>query len=202
MKGVFAVILIAVLTLQPSSVVIGQAPELSDVGSYESDARNARISQLKIDYRINLSDAEQELIRSRCSGAQVALGKVLARSQTTSEARSKVYTSVIDVLSNTRVRFDKRQIDVSNLDLLIVQYQQKKQEFDTAITAYQVALDDAIRVDCRQFPNDFRAALEGVRTARKQVVDVSRDIRETTLSTLKTTFDTLKLRLDYLSGLN
>ena len=45
-------------------------------------------------------------------------------------------------------------------------FQQKKTSFDTAILAYELSLEDVVSIDCVHNPDDFRAALEGVRSAR------------------------------------
>jgi len=50
-------------------------------------------------------------------------------------------------------------------------------------------------------PVGFRAALEGVRDTRKDVVSISAGVVEVTKSTLPTTFDSLKLRLQTNGGL-
>jgi len=136
-----AVVLCAVSIL-PQTAVAQDAP-LAGVGSYTDDARSARISKLKETYKIALSDREKELVASRCVPAQVALSKIAERLKTTRAERDKTYASVITALTNLKLRFDDAQIDASNLDLLIVTYQQKNTSFQLAATDYETTLDDA-----------------------------------------------------------
>jgi len=176
-------------------VAFAQDGSLSEIGSYTDDARAARVTKLRETYRITLSDKERELVVSRCKGAQGALSKILERLKTTRFEREKTYTSVISALANLKLRFENAHTDASNLDLLIVTYQQKSTGFRLSAGEYETTLEDVIRVDCVFDPVGFRAALEGVRSARKDIVGISSDITETTKSTLPTTFDSLKLRL-------
>lgn len=178
-----------------SGVASAQSVPLAEVGSYTDDARSARISKLKETYKTTLSDRERELVVSRCIPAQKALGKIAERLSKTQVEREKTYASVIAALTNLKHRFDDAQIDASNLDLLIVTYQQKNTNFKLSLAEYDVALDDAVMIDCVSDPVGFRAALEGVRDGRKGIVSISAGIVEITKSTLPTTFDSLKLRL-------
>lgn len=174
---------------------IAQVGSLAEIGSYTEDARAARITKLKDTYGITLSDKERELVASRCVTAQRALAKIQGRLKTTRNEREKTYASVISALANLKFRFDNAQLDASNLDLLIVTYQQNSTKFQQSAAEYETTIEDAVRIDCVIDPVGFRAALEGVRSARKDTVSISSDITETTKSTMPTTFDSLKLRL-------
>lgn len=175
---------------------------LAEPGAYSRDARNARISDIRQKLKITLNDKERQLVSERCEQAQSALAKISDRLEVTAAKRTETYQSVITTLSILRASFANRQIDVSNLELLIVTYQTELDDFNDAVRAYEVALDDSVLVDCRQNPEDFRAALEGVRIARRDVVEAAQKISETTDSTLNTTLDSLRLRLQTSGGAN
>lgn len=176
------------------------AQDLPEVGSYTDDARAARINELMSVYRISLSDTEKALVSSRCVMAQKGLLKVRDRLGVVQVERDKTYTSVISGLTGLKIRFENEQIDASTLDLLIVAYQQKQKSFNLATMAYDTTLGDSVLVDCTGDPTGFRAALEGVRSARKTVVGVSSEISELTKASLPTTFDSLKLHLTTKGG--
>ena len=179
--------------------VFGQAhaqdSSLPAVGSYTEDARTARINDLKTTYRIVLTDKEKELVSSRCVEAQKSLSKIRSRLKSVKSERETTYDSVVSSLTNLKLRFENKQIDPSNLDLLIVSYQQKEANFISSTANYDTALEDAVTIDCVADPIGFRASLEGVRGARKTVVGVSAEIKEITKASLTTTFDSLKLKL-------
>jgi len=173
-----------------------QEQALPDVGSYSEDALTARLNALKDLYRINLTDKERQSVIENCEPAQVGLLKISTKLATTKLSRAKTYSSVVSSLVGLRSLVSAKRIDPSNIELLTVEYQQTIEKFNLAITAYQTTLDDAIQVDCRAQPEEFRASIEGVRASRKQVVSASSQINEVTKSNLKTAFDTLKDRLD------
>jgi 2C-methyl-D-erythritol 2,4-cyclodiphosphate synthase len=189
------IVIIGVLVVLPISLTRAQNETLGEVGSYATDARAARIASLKDIYKISLTDKEKALVMSRCLGAQDSLTAIHTKAQITKVARTKTYTNLTQSLTNLRLKLDAKQVDASNLDLLIVNYQQKISDFDKAVDAYETTLEDVTQVDCVNKPEDFRAALEGVRNARKTVVDQSSEIREITKSNLKTTFDSISLKI-------
>ena len=179
----------------PVRFVAAQEQTLPDVGSYSADALSARLAALRELYRIKLSDSEKERLVTKCDQAQDGLQKISNKLLTTKTGRSVTYDSVIASLISLRALVVTKQVDPSNIELLIVEYQQKKEQFDLAVSDYQVTLDDSINVDCKTRPEEFRAALEGVRDSRKKVVNASTQIDEITKSNLKTAFDTLRSRL-------
>ena len=191
-----AVITVAIIVAMPVVFAHAQVESpLTEVGTYSVDARTARIAALREQYRIKLSDKERELVVTRCVQAQTGLQKLATRLGETLASRVATYDDVIGSLDTVRTLVVAKQIDPSNIELLTVEYQVKKSAFEASITNYQTVLDDSVQVDCRAQPEDFRAALEGVRSVRKDVVNTSSQIAELTNSNLKTTFDTLKLKL-------
>ena len=188
------IIAIAVIALLPLRTVYAQ-DTTTTAQSYTADARTARISELRQKFRISLSEKEKEIVSARCQEAQKNLQKIRTNVDVTHTKRSNAYASAISLLTSLSALFQKAQIDSSNLDLLIVSYQQKKSLFEDSIIQYETHLDDTIALECTTQPEDFRASLEGVREARKNVVTISADIQETTRASLKTTLDSLRLRL-------
>jgi hypothetical protein len=188
-------LLVMSIVLLPLSFASAQEQPLPDVGSYSDDALAARLAVLRERYRINLSSKEVEDVVARCVQAQGGLKKISGKLTTVATSRSKTYSEVVGSLSSLRSLVVDKQIDASNIELLVVEYQHKIQLFEDAISAYQVTLDDSTRVDCKAKPEEFRAALEGVRAARKLVVSASAQIEEITKSNLKTAFDTVRDRL-------
>ena len=168
---------------------------LSDVGTYSIDARAARIASLREAYKIKLDDKEKALVISRCQGAQTSLEKISSKLVSIKSDREKSYSATISTLIQLKSLISAKGIDTSSMDLLIVSYQQKKAIFDGSMRAYELALEDATTIGCANAPEDFRAALEGVRAARKPVVEVSSQINELTRSSLKNTFDAIRLKL-------
>ena len=198
MRRLITLVLVYLVVFAPLGMAVaedGTTAVLSDVGTYSADARAARISALKEQFKINLSDKEKTLVSSRCVGAQSELRKISTRLLNTSKDREVSYSTSILSLIQFKSVLDAKHTDTSNIDLLIVLYQQKKTAFDSAILAYELSLEDVVSIDCVHSPDDFRAALEGVRAARKPVVDASSQIREITRSNLKTTFDSIRLKL-------
>lgn len=172
-----------------------QEQPLPDIGSYSQDALSARLTALRDLYRIKLSDMEKASVVEHCQSAQAGLRKISTKTSATKSERAETYNAVVSLLTGLRALVVAKQVDPSNIELLTVEYQQSVEQFNLAITDYQIALEDSVQVDCRAKPEEFRAALEGVRATRKQVVAASAQINEVTKSNLKTAFDTLKDRL-------
>lgn len=175
---------------------------LSDVGTYSADARAARIAALREAYKIKLDDKEKALVVSRCRGAQTSLRNISTKLLNVKVDREKTYSTSISTLIQLQSLISTKGIDTSGMDLLIVSYQQKKAIFDESVRAYELSLEDATTIDCVTAPEDFRAALEGVRAARKPVVEASGQITELTRSNLKNTFDAIRLKLQTGGGTN
>jgi hypothetical protein len=162
---------------------------------YTRDARAARLAALRSTYKISLTEQEKSLIQRTCSDAQDKLSGVLVSQRKVTLQRTDVYQTAIEQLQILQSRLSTAGSDNSSLDLLVVFYQQKLAAFEKTSIAYETALQDASEVNCVELPDDFRAALEGVRFERKEVVASSAAMSEITRSSLKTTLDSVKSRL-------
>jgi hypothetical protein len=193
----YLIVLFLTLALLPTAIISaeGEQATISDVGTYTADARTARIAALKSTYKIKLDDKEKLLVSSRCIGAQVGLHNIAKKLSVIKTEREITYSKTILTLIQLKSTLQEKHIDTSSIDLLIVSYQQSKSMFDSAVLAYDLTLEDATSLNCVSAPEDFRAALEGVRAARKPVVDASAQIKVITRSNLKTTFDSIRLKL-------
>jgi hypothetical protein len=196
MKRSISVLIVALLLLAPISQVSAQTETTDNLGSYTADARSARIASLRQTYKIVLSEKEKQSLQARCQGAQKSLSSVADRFDDVRVRRESVYRKTIVNLTSLRAVLLASQTDTSSLDLLIVQYQQKLADFNEASDSYDLVLSDIVTMDCVLHPEDFRAVLEGVRLARKELVSVSAQIKETTNSSLKNTFDIIELKLN------
>lgn len=196
----FLFLCVFVLTAGTASAQTDSDTAQPEVGTYSADARTARIAALKDLYKIKLDDKEKASVSTRCTGAQAGLRSIAKRLETVTSERERTYTGTINTLIRLKSALLAKHMDTSSIDLLIVSYQQNKSLFDSAVVAYQVSIEDATLLDCAKAPEDFRAALEGVRAARKPVVSASAQIKEITKSNLKTTFDSIISRLQSETG--
>ena len=188
-------LVLALLTAMLIAPIVVRAQQGAELRGYTADARAARIAALREQYSIVLTSGERQLVVGRCRAAQGSLQTISSDLSAIVNKRDGIYSDAITSLIQLKYRLTVQQIDTSNLDLLIVDYQQKKAVFDSMAEDYAISLEDAETVDCRQSPEDFRAAIEGVRAARKPVIDAAAQISDLTKSNLKTTFDALSLRL-------
>lgn len=191
---IVAVLIMALIIHIPVSSV--HAQDTTYFGSYTDDARAARISELKTKYKINLTSEERERIISRCDIVHGSIDKLSTKVVSSTSKRLDTYETVITTLTSLRVGLATRQVDASNLELLIVDYQNSLKDFSIASTSYQTAIDDALAIDCRQDPENFKASIEGIREGRKKSADVANEIDELTQSSLKTVFDTISSKLE------
>lgn len=168
------------------------AQGLTDVGSYTQDARAARIAELKIKYKINLSDSEKADQVTKCDTVKDSIKKIAQKVEQSTKDRTNIYNGIVSVLISLRALLADKQIDASNLELLIVDYQSLSADFDVATTTYTTALEDSLSIDCKLEPDNFRASIEGIREGRKATAGVADEIDQLTRSNLKTVFDTIK----------
>jgi hypothetical protein len=194
-KYVLAVICLSLVSATMIKAQDESSVQLADVGTYSTDARTARIALLRSKYKIIINATEKQQLALNCTGAQNNLRKIQTTLPSIITTRLTSYDSVINELVSLRARLNSGLVDVSGLDLLIVDYQQKRTLFSSAGDGYMTALQDSVLVDCKSNPEDFRASVEGVREARRNLVSAAKDVRETTDSTLKTTLDSLSIKL-------
>jgi hypothetical protein len=195
MKKWILLTVLPILSVFSAGRVYAQTDNPATSINYSLDARTARIAALKATYKISLGENERQQVSSRCAGAQKILGLISAKLNDSKNSRLNDYSSVTSSLTNLRLQLGGKQVDASSLDLLVVEYQQGIQDFESASELYETALDDVVQVDCVQKPDDFRAALEGVRLSRKHLVDKSIGIEQTTKSSLTTAFDAISVKL-------
>lgn len=191
--------MILMLLIQVSifSLASAQSEQISSsTVTYTADARTARIEKLKSQFKVQLNDKEKELISTRCTLAQARLKSIAYQLDGIESSRGATYDGIISTLLEINNRLNDQFVDTSSLDLLIVDYQSVVKKFNLSIEGYRLSLDDATSIDCKNSPEDFRAALEGVRAARKPIVDSSQQINDLTKTNLKTTFESLAVRLD------
>lgn len=191
--------MILMLLIQVSifSLASAQSEQISSsTVTYTADARTARIEKLKSQFKVQLNDKEKELISTRCTLAQARLKSIAYQLDGIESSRGATYDGIISTLLEINNRLNDQFVDTSSLDLLIVDYQSVVKKFNLSIEGYRLSLDDATSIDCKNNPEDFRAALEGVRAARKPIVDSSQQINDLTKTNLKTTFESLAVRLD------
>jgi hypothetical protein len=126
----FLLMLVSVVYLAPILVsaqedqTVELAPDTS-ITSYVVDARQARISALKQQYKISLQPDEKKLVSERCKTAQVKLRAQELNLKLVTTARKTSYANIINDLRTLQTRLAAGQGDNPNLDLLIVLYQQK-----------------------------------------------------------------------------
>jgi hypothetical protein len=172
-----------------------QVVEPEQGANYAADSRAARISTLRTTYKIALSDSEKSLVSSRCQEAQKKLNAVASRVAIIRADRGATYTAVTTSLIGLRLQLNAKQIDASSLELITVDYQKSIAGFDLSGSAYETLLEDITQLDCVASPEDFRAALEGVRAAQKTLVEKAVNIEQITKSSLNTTLDSIILKL-------
>lgn len=193
MKRIVASILAVVVV---SGAVVSSTIAQSTTQSYSNDARVARIAAWRAKYPITLSETERSQLSLRCEQAQSNLQKVSSSLSIKISNYTKVYQDTIDRLNSLKLITDKKEVDGSNLDLLIVDFQRSKVEVEENAEQYAVALEDAVIIDCKAGPEDFRAALEGARESRSELVGSIRDVEDLVGSSLTTTLDSLKNKLN------
>lgn len=196
MKRLFLSILLCSAVLVTSSSVLAQSSDLPDVGSYSADARAARIAALRERFQVSLTDEDRARILAGCSTAQARLKNVQNTFTLNHLTRTRDNETVIAELSTLRSMFVNSQLDSSAIDLLIVEYQQKFESYETVAAEYEVMLTDATTLECQSSPDDFQAVLEGARDTLSRVAVNAQSIKYFTDTALGNRFDILSRRVN------
>lgn len=191
----FLAITLVFITLFPV-VAIGLEDDGSTAVSSEHETNQTdRLERAKRTFPIRLSEKETKRLASRCAVAQKNLAKISIRLKNRSTKITRKYDLIELHLAAVQKRLSNQQIDTSIIDLLLANFSKSTSEYEVALSNYQLALDDAVTVDCAAEPLGFKALLEDVRAKRQVFVNEVKAIKDFTKGDLKTSFDALRARL-------
>jgi hypothetical protein len=117
----------------------------------------------------NLFGQQLQQVRQNCTGTQLILRQLQKRDAVSRINRGRAYDQLLRQLSALESRLTYNNISLPQLVQTHVDLQGHVELFRTAYIAYDERLGEAIKIDCKQQPNEFYQSIIEARSARDQV---------------------------------
>ncbi len=177
--------------------------QTTEPGSRSSpEELRARLQERKDELKLRLSNAQKTRLQARCKNAQGKLSAVEGRIQGIETSRNEVYGNLVGHLTELSSKLKAKGIDTSQLDMQIVQLEERIAAFKTEFAEYKQAVADLAEMDCEADPEAFKAALEDARSHRKTLHETGQNIRKYVTETIKLTLAVLRAELAAKAGTN
>jgi septation ring formation regulator EzrA len=164
--------------------------------SSDTTDMDKRLTRLKTDLKINLSDTQKLHIEGRCKSAQGIVKTVGDRVDNGVTTRTQAYAELTSKLNNIVTKLKAKNIDTTTLEHELTVLQTKIATFTTDVSAYKQTLSDLKGVDCITDPTAFQAALTASRSAHDKLTSAVADIKSYVSSTVKPTLQVIRTELE------
>lgn len=125
----------------------------------------------------SLSDEHRDRIRLNCTSAQARLDRLHASDALLRVDRGQVYESISTKLMATfNSRVSLNRLDAGDLISVAATYERQLGSFRQAYQQYEQTLSRALKVDCREQPEEFYALVEESRAKRQDVSSAARQL--------------------------
>lgn len=193
-------VLIAAVLL-PLGVLI---PFLSLESHYSTQtsaqSTDSALEQRKEQYRAKLqadiSKAQQDRLKLRCSVVQANVKNLAGRLGEIQTKRTTAYDAILGELNALVTLLDTQGVDTTNLKTDVTSLSDKVTTYKTQMTAYKQAVDDMTVIDCSQDPVSFQAALNVARSEHDALVTTTGDIRTYITNTIKPALQTMRTQIE------
>ena len=121
-----------------------------------------------------LTDEQRSVIVANCTNIQATLNRIHQNDALARYNRGHLYRAIIDrLMSPLNQRIASNQLDGSELVQTRARYNTQYQGLFTTYREYELALRDAMDIDCTKQPVDFYDAVTNARKKRLLVRDAS-----------------------------
>ncbi len=179
-------------TTEASDPESSETTERPGMSKEERDARKAERKE-RIEERVDQARLTQAA--ARCTGAQNALEAAVNRVEGVQTRRTEQYGKISEKLNGLTNRIRATDIDTTNLEAQIEQFDTLVQEFYAELNVYYLALSDASEMDCEADAEAFLLAVEDARESVPTLKDMAKairsQVRDTIVSTLRSIADEL-----------
>ncbi len=134
-----------------------------------------------------ISDEQKAAISENCTSVKTSL-KMLQKA----DSRTRVFlgTSYEHILTNfispLNIRLAKNNHPETTLSEIQIQFATKRNKFSDTFTQYMKALETLGNTDCTHDPENFYNNLEKTRAQRKELNQLSNDLRDLTIKNIET----------------
>lgn len=160
-----------------------------------ASSREDRLNKAVSEQQLVLDDGTKASIQAKCQNAQAILISIQDQTESLIRRRLDTYNGIQKDLQTIKLRMIRQGADASETDLLTGKIQQSLDIFTLQADKYGVSLDDVVRVNCQQKPEQFRAGLVLMRAQRALLLDSAKELKSILGNSNNDTFKQLKARL-------
>lgn len=179
------VALFAISTIMPSIALAATESNSSNTSNTTEDkiekTLDARYQQYKKDHPNELSKAQLNRLKNLCKPAQVRTKKMTEMAVKKGDQRLELYqklaTKLDDLVKKLKEYTGENKPNTVELEVKVTELKAKIDSFKVDLSSYQVALNDLSSINCEEFTDTFKAALDEVRAKQKLLLSSSDDVR-------------------------
>ena len=142
---------------------------------------DSRYQQYKKDHPNALTKAQLTRLKNLCKPAQIKTKKYTEAAVKKGDKRLKLYQDIVtkleDVTKKLKEYSGETKPNTIELEVKVTELKAKVESFKVDLSTYQVALNDLSSVNCEEFTDTFKAALDEVRDKQKALVTSSTEIK-------------------------
>lgn len=154
-----------------------------------------RTKKRTTDTATKLTAAQMAVIKSRCSSVKGVIASVQAKTSAFKTARGNRYQKVYDHLAELGPKLKAAGIDTATYDTQIIELKVHLDDFNKAVDAYKVTVDDLKTMDCSTDPQGFVATVKTGVEQRMTVIEKSQAFRSHIKKNIKPTLVTIRKEL-------
>jgi hypothetical protein len=159
------------------ALAVNASPLATPPDPESSTTLEQRIDQRKKAYKAQLSAAQQQAIKTKCSLAQTTIQDLQTKDTAAATARRETYTDLATQLNDVIGQLKKMGVDTTQLETSQKQFNDAINIYLTDAVAYRTATNDAVVMDCAKDPSGFEANLMALRQLRSQLAIEAANIK-------------------------
>lgn len=179
-----AVTLFGIVAITPIAVraaTTEETPKETTTQDKIEKTLDARYQQYKKDHPNALTKAQLTRLKNLCKPAQIKTKKFTEVAVSKGDKRLKLYQSIVTKLEDVTKKLKEYSGDPKpntiELEVKVTELKAKVESFKVDLSTYQVALNDLSSINCEEFTDTFKAALDEVRDKQKALVTSSTEIK-------------------------
>lgn len=174
----------------------GGTPPPNKPTAEELKALTDRVQKRKTELKTRLSAGEKQRLLGKCKASQGLISSVSGRVKGIETSRSKVYTNLVNRLTDLSTKLQNRGADTTELDASIDQLKTLIETFTTDLATYKQPLEDLVKGDCQADLEGFKASLESARATQTKVGEDGKAIRSHLSDVIKPLLKTIREQLE------
>jgi len=136
-----------------------------------------RISERKSRLKVQLSEAEKQIVKTRCNGAQTKLATLQSNAEKHASQNDDRTNKIVEKISTLVDKLKGAGYNTASLENASAIVEEKNKTLQAAYQSYINALSDAAKNDCKADTEGFKASLEEARAKFKELKTARSDLR-------------------------